>query len=245
MTLTTAHLLEADPELAVAIPPKVREILDRALVGQAVVVPSGKWDPPLLDPGSLGFLVLDGMIMRRVRLGPAPCPELLGPGDTLRPSDDEVVPGLSGDDATWQAIHETEIAVLDRRITTLVGKCPELSAAIASRLVRRSRCLAYLMAARHFRRVDDRLLAVLWHVAGLWGKMTAHSVLIPFRLTHEMLAEITAARRPSVTVALRQLEDRGRLARAQKRAWLLLGVRPTWQVGEHRLRHWAGELVGL
>jgi len=66
--------------------------------------------------------VLAGMIMRRVRLGPAPCPELLGPGDILRPSDDEVVPGFSRDAATWQAIHETETALLDRRITTLVGK---------------------------------------------------------------------------------------------------------------------------
>jgi hypothetical protein len=36
----------------------------------------------------------------------------------------------------------------------------------------------------------------------MWAKVTPGGIRVPFRLTHEMLAEIDRARGPSVTVAL-------------------------------------------
>jgi hypothetical protein len=49
---------------------------------------------------------------------------------------------------------------------------------------------------------------------------------MPLRLTHTVLADLVAARRPTVTSALSDLSKRG-LVRAMDEGWLLLGDAPT------------------
>jgi DNA-binding transcriptional MocR family regulator len=46
-------------------------------------------------------------------------------------------------------------------------------------------------------------------------------------LTHRMLAELVGARRPTVTTALGQLEERGALTRRPPDEWLLHGEPPS------------------
>jgi hypothetical protein len=81
----------------------------------------------------------------------------------------------------------------------------------------RRRCdlvFAYFpMAITHYPRIDRRLLLLLWHLADRWGRVTPDGVRIPMRLTHTLLADLVAARRPSVTTAFAQLEDEGHLSR--------------------------------
>jgi Crp-like helix-turn-helix domain len=103
----------------------------------------------------------------------------------------------------------------------------------------RGRCLAYLMAARHFRQVDDALLATLWHIAGMWGKVTIGGVVLPFRFTHETLAEIIGARRPTVIVAVQALEAQARLRREKHGRWVLLGDPPEWDPAAIKESGWA------
>jgi CRP/FNR family cyclic AMP-dependent transcriptional regulator len=86
-----------------------------------------------------------------------------------------------------------------------------------------------LMVAQHFVRVEDRLLATLWHLASIWGKVTPRGTLVPFRLTHEMLASIIGAHRPTTTIAVRSLTEQGRLARDEARHYILLGEPPDWR----------------
>jgi DNA-binding IclR family transcriptional regulator len=60
--------------------------------------------------------------------------------------------------------------------------------------------------------------------------------LLPLRLTHETLAGLSGAQRPSVTTALRTLERDGALRRDEQGGWLLLGDPPgdaERAVGEH------------
>ena|SRR5436190_15549314 len=84
------------------------------------------------------------------------------------------------------------------------------------------------MAAQHFIRVEDRLLATLWHLASMWGKVTPVGTVVPFRLTHEMLASIIGAQRPTTTMAIRSLTQQGLLTRDDGRAYVLIGDPPDW-----------------
>jgi CRP-like cAMP-binding protein len=67
---------------------------------------------------------------------------------------------------------------------------------------------------------------LFWHFAGRWGRVRGDGVLLPLRLTHTVLADLVAARRPTVTTALSDLSKRG-LIRAVDDGWLLLGQAPT------------------
>jgi len=65
--------------------------------------------------------------------------------------------------------------------------------------------LSFHLAVCHMRRVDDRLLLVLWHFADRWGRVTPSGVSIDIPLTHRLLALVVGARRPFVTAAVRDL----------------------------------------
>ena len=205
-----------------------RELATQLLVVRMARAAPGEWEPPAPDPSSLGLLVLDGLLVRRLQLGAVPFAELLGPGDVLRPWEEGLAPDLLPALSRWKVLQPARFALLDRRANELIGRWPELNAALASRILRRSRQLSYSMASQHFFRVDDRLTAVLWRIALMWGRVRTDGILIPFRLSHEMLAEIVCARRPTVTQALGSLERHGRIRRTPEKRLVLLGDPPAW-----------------
>jgi CRP-like cAMP-binding protein len=70
-----------------------------------------------------------------------------------------------------------------------------------------------------------RLHMLLWYLAGRWGRVRGDGVAVPIRLTHAVLADLVAARRPTVTTALSDLARQG-LVRAVDDGWLLAGEPP-------------------
>jgi CRP-like cAMP-binding protein len=128
--------------------------------------------------------------------------------------------------ARWYIAEPMRLAVLDGRFTRQFGRYPELAGRLFERAVRRSQRLVVNMAIVHQARVDDRLHMLFWHFAGRWGRVRGDGVLLPLRLTHTVLADLVAARRPTVTTALSDLSKRG-LIRAVDDGWLLLGEAPT------------------
>jgi CRP-like cAMP-binding protein len=92
--------------------------------------------------------------------------------------------------------------------------------------MQRTHWLAFHLAVCGLRRVDDRLLSVLWHFADRWGTVTPEGVRLDVRLTHELLAAVTGARRPSVTTALRRLAEEGQVRSLPRSRWLLVGTAP-------------------
>ncbi len=88
----------------------------------------------------------------------------------------------------------------------------------------RAHSLAITLAVSNLRRVDIRLLVLLWHLADRWGRVTPDGVVVPLKLTHETFARLVGAQRPSVTTALRQLEQEGLVRRSAGR--LLQGDPP-------------------
>lgn len=228
MTSAVISLLQADPDLAEHMAPEAR----REAIGQILVrvfrVPKGEWTAPRIDHGAMGLLLLEGLMVRTLRLGDVSSSELVGPSDIIRPWENDLVPSLVPGLTSWRALEPARVALLDRRANAFIGRWPELSAAVGGRLLRRARSLSYLMAAQHFLRVEDRLLATLWHLASMWGRVTLQGTVVPFRMTHETLAGIVGAQRPTITLAIRSLTEQGRVVRDQRRCYTLLGAPPDW-----------------
>jgi CRP/FNR family transcriptional regulator, cyclic AMP receptor protein len=223
------QLLRVDPDLAEEMPPEARETATEVIRVRTFRVSKGRWKPPGLDHGATGLLLLDGLMVRTLTLGRVSSSEVVGPTDIIRPWENDLLPSLVPTITDWRVLEPARVGVLDTRTTELIGRWPELCAAVEGRLLRRSRSLAYLMAAQHFIRVEDRLLASLWHLASMWGRVTPQGTVVPFRLTHEMLASIIGAQRPTTTTAIHSLTRQGCLSRDERRHYVLLGDPPDWR----------------
>jgi CRP-like cAMP-binding protein len=193
-----------------------------------VIIEGRRWEPDeeaAAARGGIGLLVLEGVLVRRVGREGRFGAELLGPGDVLRPWQHD------GEDATlpfetsFRVVERLQMAQLDLRFTARLAPYPEVVGNLVGRAMQRSRTLAVNMAIAHHTRVDRRLLMLLWHLADRWGRVTAGGIRVPLNVTHQVLADLVASRRPSVTTALTELEQEGRLARFEG-GWLLLGEPP-------------------
>jgi CRP-like cAMP-binding protein len=178
------------------------------------------------EPGHLGLLVAEGLLTRDVQLGGTVACEIVGRGDILRPADHDGESAPVPFGVHWTVLEPTRLAVLDRRFALTVGHWPETIEVLMRTAVRRTHSLALHLAVCHLRRVDTRVLVVLWHLADRWGRVEPDGVRVPMRLTHQTLGRLVGAQRPSVTTALRQLTEAGRVARSDDGGWLLRGQPP-------------------
>jgi CRP/FNR family transcriptional regulator, cyclic AMP receptor protein len=210
-----------DAERRVSVPKGKR--LRLAATGM-VELPVGEWLPPSdqPEPRHLGYLLLRGLIVREVCIAGAWSVELLDRGDLLRPWMEDAASFV---DAYWRVLEPASLIPLDERITG-AGDCGDLIEELVDRAMRRSRSMAVHAAISATRRVGDRLLLLLWHVAERRGHRSPDGVQIHLPVTHETLAHLVGARRPSVTTALRRLEDRQLLARPGPGEWVLRGEPP-------------------
>jgi CRP/FNR family transcriptional regulator, cyclic AMP receptor protein len=224
------HVLAEDRRLGAHLPPEDLTSATQQLVAAELRLREGPctFDDRLgTAPGDLGFLVIDGLLTRELSVGRHGCTELLGPRDVLRPWDvDDGRDAPIHHESTWRIVQPARLAILDARFASLAGQFPPVIAELISRTLGRARDLALLLAIAAMPRLDARLLAALWHLADRWGRVGPHGTLLPVRLTHETLAGLVGAQRPSVTTALRTLERRGALRRDTGGGWLLLGDPP-------------------
>jgi len=169
--------------------------------------------------------VLDGLLLRRVRLGGRFGAELLASGDVLRPwQEDDAVASVSRSTG-WRVLELAHVAVLDLEFSRRIAPYPEILGQLMARTLRRARYLAVIMAIVHQPRVEARLHMLLWHLADRCGIVRGDGVLVPMRLTHTILADLLAARRPTVSAALGSLQKRGLITSTSK-GWVLHGAPP-------------------
>jgi CRP/FNR family transcriptional regulator, cyclic AMP receptor protein len=223
----TSHVLREVPDLADGLSRARRALAIEECVAPATRLAPGLWNAQVTnrDSAGLGLLVLKGTLIRRVGVDGRFGAELLGEGDLLRPWQGEeeldTLPVTTG----WRVIEPSRVAVLDARFALRLTAYPQVYAALIGRALRRSRNLAVNMAIVHQSRVDVRIHMVLWHLAGRWGRVGSQGVVLPLRLTHSVLADLVAARRPTVTSALSELYRRGQV-QSTERGWLLRGEPP-------------------
>lgn len=226
---SVCYVLREDPDLADVIEPEQRDGAIESCVARELRIGTGPWvDRRFASLGDgIGLLVLEGLILHRVEIGGRSGAELLGEGDVLRPweaESDSTLPLR----AYWSVLEPCRLAVLDERFTRQCANYPQLASRLFARTIQRSGNLAANMAIVHQARVDVRLHLLLWHLAGRWGRVRKDGVMVPLRLTHAVLSDLVAARRPTVTSALSDLSRR-QLLRVVDDGWLLLGEPP----GEH------------
>lgn len=223
------RLLEHDPELGQLLDPERLEQATHELVAQITAVEVGEWDGARLagvDPVNLGLVILEGVLAREVVLEEFVSTELLGPGDIIRPWPLDSAPALLPVQTRWNALSPARLALLDQRAAAVVARYPEINAVIVDRLVARSRRLAIEQAISQMKRVDDRMLALFWHLAERFGRVVPDGVQVPLVLSHRLVGELVGAARPSVSTALADLTARGELTRREDGTWLLLGHPP-------------------
>jgi CRP-like cAMP-binding protein len=216
------RLLAADPELAAGIPADELDVATRVLAVDLRRVSSGPWEPDLRcadGTDAFALLLLGGAITREVSLGDRRSAELFGPGDIVRAArpEDSLVPH----EVHWTVSEPGAVALLDGRFRAAARRWPSLADAISARLLDQTERLGLHLAVAQLGRVEQRLLAMLWHLADRWGRVTPDGVTIPLKLTHEALGRLVGAQRPTVTLALAELGNAGCVTRAATGGWLL------------------------
>lgn len=218
----TVPVLRVDPDLARALEPQEAAQAQRAARARCVALAPGPWRPSPVGParGAIGLLLIDGLLCRSVCVGASCSSELLGEGDLLRPWADggpQAIPVRP----EWTVLAPTRMAVLDFEFAHAIAPWPEIHGELVDRALRRSRSQAVLAATSHIKRVDVRLLALFWHMAERWGRVTPEGIVLRVRLTHARLASLVGAQRPSVTTALTRLTGRGLLRRTESGDFVL------------------------
>ncbi|HTZ85334.1 MAG TPA: Crp/Fnr family transcriptional regulator [Solirubrobacteraceae bacterium] len=223
------QVLDCDPELGESL--EATRLARAKLEARARVqqLQPGIWreqDWPRRVLDGFGLLMLDGLLVRRVNLGGRQGAELLSCGDLLRPWQQEDATASVMRSSGWRVLESANVAVLDIDFAHRIKSYPEIVAQLMARILRRARHFAVNMAIVHQPRVETRTLMLLWHLADRCGHVRPDGVLVPMRLTHAILADLLAARRPTVSGALSALERSG-LVEQTSEGWMLSGSPPS------------------
>lgn len=214
-------LLEVEPELAADLAGNGFTRAREACVASLVDVPAGPWSA---EPGAgsevIGYLVMSGIVAREIGMRDRRMLELLGPGDVIQPpgaDESRTVAGVS----TLTVISDARLAVIDGPFLATASAWPSVLQALFGRLEAQRERLAVQGLTAHLPRADHRLLALLWHLADRWGRVGPDGVQLPLPLTHAALGLLTGSRRPTVSVAVGELEAQGLLHRRDDGCWVL------------------------
>jgi hypothetical protein len=221
------RLLEEDPDLLEAVPVHLRSRAVDECIAPIAHLRRGSWDArdPELAHAGIGLLVLDGLLIRRVGIDGRFGAELLGEGDLLRPWHGQDAPPSLPQTTGWRVLETTRLALLDERVAHRLARYPALTGGLVGRALERSRNLTVNIAIVHQPRVDIRLMMLFWHLAARWGHVRTDGVFVPMHLTRTVLADLVAARRPTVSTSLTELARSGSIVPLPG-GWLLTGDPP-------------------
>jgi CRP/FNR family transcriptional regulator, cyclic AMP receptor protein len=230
-------IVDADDDLADLLDASERERARREALTRVRRLSPGEWDVSAAiepDKHHRGFLIIDGLLSREVDVLGRTCVELLGEGDVLRPWSWDQEGSHVHAEVGWLVLEPTRLAVLDHGLVTRMTPWPQLGLELFARGTRRAHSLAVALAIAHHQRVSDRLLLTLWHLAERWGRVRPEGIAVPLPLSHQRLANLVGAHRPSVTSAMGTLIRSGAVSRRDDGVWMLHSDPPS-QLRHHRL----------
>jgi len=228
----TVALIDVDPQLGVELTDEEREIARRAIIAATSRVPVGPWEEPVAGYGpgnAYGVLILEGFMLRTVRIGERTTAQMFGPGDLMQSWPGEDLPTPVTVEVSWAAVAPAVLARLDDRVISMTARWPSVLRRLAWRSSSITGRVSLQVAIARVPRLEERLLLLFWGLAERWGMMTPNGMLLPIRLTHESIAALTAASRPPVSGALSALSRENLLCRVSE-GWLLT------RDGEQRLK---------
>jgi CRP/FNR family transcriptional regulator, cyclic AMP receptor protein len=222
--LTETRLLAHDPDLGamVADPDRRRAAHERLIVKELRVAAGHQLDPDALSRDSqLGVLVASGFLSRDITVGGRVSADLSGPEDLLYPTQLEPGGELLAWSVTWNALTSTRLLLLDRDFQERVAAWPEIACALVERARRPGDRAAFAHAVARLPTVDARLLMSLWYLALSWSTVTSDGVRLSVPLSHERIARLIGARRPTITGAASRLRQAGYLEQQRDGSWIL------------------------
>ncbi len=228
--IRTVRLLDYDPELGASLRPERVEEARESARAALVTVGRGPRTPSELSGGHTavyGALLLDGLLNRTVALDDIESSQLLGRGDLVRIGDPDG-DSLVATELRWTVLEPLSLALLDERFLLTVRRWPEIVAALFQRLAAQEKRRDVHRALSQLPRVADRVHALLWLLAERWGHVSSQGVTLRLRLTHDLVGQLVGAKRPTVSIALKELEERRAIERRPD-GWLLVEA---WRVRE-------------
>lgn len=215
----TVRLLAIEPDIGRYLVSEERDATEELYV-PARDVPTGALDVQGLLGGAnaFGAFIVNGMLLHHLQIGDQPTLRLMGPSDIVSLS--EAPPSLLTA-SRWAAAAPTRLALLGTEFLVAAHRWPRLVAGLHVRMAEQGERVGTQLAICQLPRVDQRLLSLMWLLAETWGHVTPHGTRLPVSLTHDTLGGLIGARRPTVTLALRELAERGAVVR-QADGWLLL-----------------------
>jgi CRP/FNR family transcriptional regulator, cyclic AMP receptor protein len=233
----TIALADLYPDLATGLGAAGLQALRNALLLPVVRVQHGPCEVMACADaaeahGLLGAVVTDGLLIGEMRLAGHVSAQIYGPGDLLG-GDHEP----DGSLATVQALHApvpTSLAVLDDRFVTAMRRWPRLAAQFMTQAMRQVDHAGQHKAISQLTRVEDRLLALFWYLADRWGRVRVDGIMLDLPLTHEAIGWLIGARRPTVSLGLRELATQDLLRREPDGRWLLAAESLQRVTSQHR-----------
>lgn len=216
---STVRLLAIAPDFADYLSAEEREDAEHVALPTRIVSGPLTIAELLKRADAFAAVVVDGMLLQQTRIGDQPALRVIGPGEIV------AAPGAPRSElvaeSECRAVEQTTLAFLGIEFLAAAHRWPRLVAGLQSRTADGTDRLAMQLAICQLPRVHDRLLAMLWLLAESWGHVTSSGTTLSLTLTHEALGALVGARRPTVTLALRELAESGALVH-QDRGWLLL-----------------------
>jgi hypothetical protein len=218
------RLLVAEPDLGSALH---GEVLERARA--QAVFPGIELDPgPLLldrlrDADGVrdqlhGFLVIGGSLTINLQMSGRTCTRLIGPRELV------LLDGVQSDSIPinweWAVLARARLLLLDGRLHSVARRWPPLLSAIIERAAQQTRNAFLQQAISQLPRVEERLLALFWSIADRQGVVRPDGVWLELAATHDSLAHMVGAQRPTVSLGLTRLSEGG-LLRSEGNGWLL------------------------
>ncbi len=207
------------PELGVNVAEDELEIASRVVVPVCQVRGDHSDIQRLLvSTSSFAAAVVDGMLTHRMQLRGQTGLRLLVPGDIIA-REGGLLPGIL-EASAYGSLGDARVVLFGDHLLRAAQRYPQLMAGLMINLDQQSQRLTTQLMICQLPRVEERVLAIMWLLADPLGRVTPVGTILPLRLTHQQLGELVGARRPTVTLALKQLVDRGALRR-QEHGWLL------------------------
>lgn len=201
------YLLDEDDELAAALEGEALIAARRMTTVRVLRAEPGEHDLRAWFGAAgdgPGLLVLEGVLAFETHLGGRTATELIGVGDLLMAPTWRAEEMVEHDEV-WRVLTPLSVGVLDQAFLEHVRTWPPLSEALMRRVSQRVCDVNALRAISSHPRLEVRLVLLLWHLAGRWGKVEPAGIRLQLPLTHRLLGQLVGAERPSITHALARL----------------------------------------
>lgn len=218
------RLLVVDPDLGKDLEAEALQEAREQAVFPDIELPEGPLELQALRGaehvrGQLqGYYIIEGSLTVNLQMSGRTCTRLIGPRELV------LLDGIETDSIpvkwNWGVLAPARLALLDERLLTIARRWPLLMSAILERAAHQTRNAFLQQAISQLPRVEERLLALFWSIADRQGVVRPDGVWLELPATHDTLAHMVGAQRPTVSLGLTRLAEGG-LVKADGTGWLL------------------------